>query len=60
MSLAAASLSSNTGERRAALGLKELKAKAVSDMLSVLLTAVSEDIAHLLGHVDIALSTLQA
>jgi len=42
------------------LGLKELKAKAVPDMVSVLSTAASEDVAHLLGGVDLALSSLQA
>ena len=41
-------------------GLKELKAKVVPDMLSVLLKAVSLDVAHLLGGVVIALSTLHA
>ena len=36
-------------------GLKEPKAKAVPDMVSVLSTAASEDVAHLLGGVDLAL-----
>ena len=40
-------------------GFKELKAKVVPDMLSVLSTAASEDVAHLLGGVDLALFTLQ-
>ena len=41
-------------------GLKEPKAKAVPDMVSVLSTAASEDVAHLLGGVDLALSSLHA
>ena len=41
-------------------GFRELKAKAVPDMLSVLSTAASEDVAHFIGGVDLALSTLQA
>ena len=41
-------------------GLKELKAKVVPGMLSVLLKAVFVDVAHLLGGVVIALSTLHA
>ena len=59
VSLAAAMSSSDCSLQVTALQLgatRELKVKTVPDMLSVLSTAASEDVANLLGGVDLLLN----